>query len=116
MRRASVGKVHDPTTLNRQGADVGTQYRSVIYYHSDEQKQEALDSMKKAQSKFSSPIVTEITKFEHFWVGRRCDDAAPSYRRVVGMALSVERHAFYKLEIRGGSGGLLMNACERLHA
>ena len=51
---------HDPTTLNRQGPDVGTQYRSVIYYHTPEQKAAAEASKQKAQKKFSRPIVTEI--------------------------------------------------------
>lgn len=61
--------VHDPTTLNRQGADVGTQYRSVIYYHSDEQKQLAEHYKKEldASRSFSSPIVTEISPFTKFF-------------------------------------------------
>jgi len=50
----------DPTTLNRQGGDVGTQYRSGIYYHTEEQKTKAIASKQKRQSKYSSPIVTEI--------------------------------------------------------
>lgn len=62
-------KTHDPTTLNRQGADVGTQYRSVVFYHDDEQKQTA--TAYKAQldksGSFKSPIVTEITAFEKFF-------------------------------------------------
>jgi len=60
-------KAHDPTTLNRQGADVGTQYRSAIYYHEDTQKQVAETSKKAAQSDFDSPIVTEITKASIFY-------------------------------------------------
>jgi peptide-methionine (S)-S-oxide reductase len=61
--------VHDPTTLNRQGADVGPQYRSAIFYHSDEQKNIAEKSKAAlAQSgKYSDPVVTEITKFTHFY-------------------------------------------------
>eukprot|EP00602_Paraphysomonas_sp_CaronLab_P006127 CAMPEP_0185021544 /NCGR_PEP_ID=MMETSP1103-20130426/4233_1 /TAXON_ID=36769 /ORGANISM="Paraphysomonas bandaiensis, Strain Caron Lab Isolate" /LENGTH=206 /DNA_ID=CAMNT_0027553127 /DNA_START=85 /DNA_END=706 /DNA_ORIENTATION=- len=50
----------DPTTVNRQGNDVGTQYRSGIYYHSEEQKKEAIESRDKEQEKYSDPIVTEI--------------------------------------------------------
>src|SRR5215813_10068303 len=53
-------KLHDPTTLNQQGNDVGTQYRSVIFYHSDEQKK-AAEASRVAHSKdFDRPIVTEI--------------------------------------------------------
>lgn len=59
--------LHDPTTLNRQGADVGTQYRSAIYYHSDEQKKIAEASKKAAQANFKDPIVTEITKAPEFY-------------------------------------------------
>jgi len=53
--------VHDPTTLNRQGNDVGTQYRSVIYYDSEEQRQVALSVKQTAQAIWDEPIVTEIS-------------------------------------------------------
>lgn len=59
--------IHDPTTLNRQGADVGTQYRSVIFYHSEEQKNVAESSKKAAAAKFEDPIVTEITAAPVFY-------------------------------------------------
>jgi peptide-methionine (S)-S-oxide reductase len=61
--------VHDPTTLNRQGADVGTQYRSVIFYHNEEQKQLAehyKEELNKSGS-FNSPIVTEISPYNKFF-------------------------------------------------
>jgi peptide-methionine (S)-S-oxide reductase len=58
---------HDPTTLNRQGADVGTQYRSAIFYHSEEQKLIAEQSKADAAKYFTSPIVTEITAFDVFY-------------------------------------------------
>ncbi len=60
---------HDPTTLNRQGADVGTQYRSVIFYHNEEQNEQATQYKDKlnAQKIWNHPIVTEITKFERFY-------------------------------------------------
>lgn len=61
-------QLHDPTTLNRQGADVGTQYRSAIFTHSDEQRAAAEASKAKAQENFSSPIVTEITPASEFYV------------------------------------------------
>ncbi|MBU2886058.1 peptide-methionine (S)-S-oxide reductase MsrA [Gilvimarinus agarilyticus] len=63
-------KTHDPTTLNRQGNDVGTQYRSVVFYHSDEQKALAEKYKKElnASGAFNDPIVTEITAFDKFYV------------------------------------------------
>ena len=62
-------KTHDPTTLNRQGNDVGTQYRSVIFYHDDEQKQKADYYKQKLTEKkiWDKPIITEITMFEKFY-------------------------------------------------
>jgi len=58
---------HDPTTLNRQGADVGTQYRSIILYLTDEQKQIAEKVKAAAQKDWSDPIVTEIVPLKHFY-------------------------------------------------
>ncbi len=58
---------HDPTTLNRQGADVGTQYRSVIFTDSDEQRKEAEASKRDAQKDFDDPIVTEIAPLTAFY-------------------------------------------------
>ncbi|MBB5353096.1 peptide-methionine (S)-S-oxide reductase [Haloferula luteola] len=60
-------ELHDPTTLNRQGADVGTQYRSAIFYHSEEQKKVAEASKEAAQKEFTDPIVTEITPASTFY-------------------------------------------------
>ncbi len=62
-------KTHDPTTLNRQGADVGTQYRSVIFYHDDEQKKLAEEFKEKLNGSgaFNKPIVTEISPLKEFY-------------------------------------------------
>ena len=60
-------KMHDPTTLNRQGADEGTQYRSAIFYETEAQREEAEKSKAAAQGAFRSPIVTEITKAGVFY-------------------------------------------------
>lgn len=61
--------IHDPTTLNRQGADVGTQYRSAVYYHSPEQKAtaEALIAELNAAQLWNAPIVTEVTPADTFY-------------------------------------------------
>jgi peptide-methionine (S)-S-oxide reductase len=60
-------RTHDPTTLNRQGPDVGTQYRSAIFFHSPEQEAAALASREKRQSSHRKEIVTEITPASEFW-------------------------------------------------
>ena len=62
-------QVHDPTTLNRQGGDVGTQYRSAIFYHTNEQKEIAEEYKKVLNNEkvFPNPIVTEITAFTNFY-------------------------------------------------
>jgi peptide-methionine (S)-S-oxide reductase len=63
----SFWKMHDPTTLNRQGNDSGTQYRSAIFFHSDAQRETAEKSKAEAQRHFKKPIVTEITKADDFY-------------------------------------------------
>jgi peptide-methionine (S)-S-oxide reductase len=60
-------KAHDPTTRNRQGADVGTQYRSIILYENEAQKEIAHRSKGTAQAHFKDPIVTEIVPLEVFY-------------------------------------------------
>ena len=61
--------VHDPTSLNRQGADVGTQYRSIILYHSADQEKTAREVIAQLEQEksFNSPIVTEVEKLETFF-------------------------------------------------
>jgi len=60
---------HNPTTLNRQGADVGTMYRSVVFYHDEEQKRIANEVLRKVTDEniYDKPIVTKITKFTNFY-------------------------------------------------
>lgn len=61
--------VHDPTTLNRQGNDIGTQYRSAIFYHNADQKRDAEEVIKEVTDEgvYDNPIVTEVQPFEKFW-------------------------------------------------
>lgn len=58
---------HDPTTLNQQGADRGTQYRSVVFYHDEEQKQIAEEVMNEMSSVYEDPIVTELSPLDKFF-------------------------------------------------
>ncbi len=58
---------HDPTTSNRQGPDIGSQYRSVIFYYNEEQKKLAISSMEKIQSRFGEDIVTQIVPATTFY-------------------------------------------------
>ena len=58
---------HDPTTLNRQGADEGSQYRSAIFWHDEAQRDAAQQAIAKYQPQFASPIVTEVTAASRFW-------------------------------------------------
>jgi len=61
-------KIHDPTTLNRQGNDVGTQYRSSIFYHDERQKNIAEKTISNQQKNFNNNIVTEVVKFDKFYI------------------------------------------------
>ncbi len=77
--------MHDPTTLNRQGPDIGTQYRSAIFFHSAEQERVARASKEKAQAsgKFRRPIVTEITPASPFY---RAEDYHQQYLAKRGLS------------------------------
>ncbi|MGA2783127.1 MAG: peptide-methionine (S)-S-oxide reductase MsrA [Candidatus Bathyarchaeia archaeon] len=72
--------IHDPTTMNRQGADVGTQYRSVIFYHDAEQKQVAEQVIKEVEAShvWNAPIVTQVVPFETFY---KAEDYHQNYFR-----------------------------------
>ncbi len=59
--------IHDPTTLNRQGNDIGPQYRSAIFTHSEEQARVAREKLAAAQATWDDPIVTELQPLETFW-------------------------------------------------
>ncbi len=67
---------HDPTTLNRQGADEGDQYRSVIFYHDAEQQKLAAQAKLAAQKEYADPVVTEIVPLKKFW---RAEDYHQDY-------------------------------------
>lgn len=60
--------IHDPTTLNRQGNDSGTQYRSAIFTHSPEQERVARQAIASLAGEFRDPVVTEVTPASHFWI------------------------------------------------
>src|SRR6059036_3395410 len=76
-------EIHDPTQLNRQGPDVGSQYRSVIFYNTPEQKAAALVSKEKAQKKCKKPIVTEILPAVAFY---RAEDYHQQYLEKRGLS------------------------------
>jgi len=76
-------QIHDPTQLNRQGMDVGSQYRSVIFYHTPEQMAAALVSEEKAQKKHKKPIVTEILPAGAFY---RAEDYHHQYLEKRGLS------------------------------
>lgn len=60
-------EIHDPTQLNRQGPDVGTQYRSIILYHDEEQKERAAAAIERAATVYEDEVVTELQPLEEFW-------------------------------------------------
>jgi methionine-S-sulfoxide reductase/methionine-R-sulfoxide reductase len=60
-------RMHDPTTLDRQGHDIGTQYRSAIFYHDDQQREAAQRAVERAQQKWPRPITTQVVPYTEFW-------------------------------------------------
>ena len=96
--------MHDPTTLNRQGADVGTQYRSVILFHSADQKAAAEAAKKDAQEIWDDPIVTEVKPVTRFFPGEEYHQAffrrnpyQPYCRGVVAPKVAKFRQKWAKL-------------------
>jgi peptide-methionine (S)-S-oxide reductase len=94
---------HDPTQLNRQGADVGTQYRSVIYYHTKSQQMLAEEKKRQlnVQEAFGAPVVTEISAFDLFYPAEQyhqdyysANPNQPYCSRVVGPKLEKFRKVF----------------------
>jgi peptide-methionine (S)-S-oxide reductase len=59
--------LHDPTQLNRQGPDVGTQYRSAVFFHTPEQREQAAEAKARVQARLDRPVVTEIVPASEFW-------------------------------------------------
>lgn len=95
--------IHDPTTLNRQGADVGTQYRSIILHHDDEQKEtaEQVIAALEAAQKWPAPIVTEVVPLEAFYPAEvyhrdyyRRNSSQPYCRLVIAPKLAKARKQF----------------------
>ena len=75
-------KIHDPTTLNKQGLDIGTQYRSEVFYTKEEQKDIAEKVIEKANEKFKGKIVTKISKESNYC---KAEDYHQKYLRKKGM-------------------------------
>jgi peptide-methionine (S)-S-oxide reductase len=82
-------EIHDPTTLNRQGADTGTQYRSVILYDTDEVKEKALRARDQAQTKYSAPIVTIIEALDKFYLAESYHQGYYRQNRMQGYCMAV---------------------------
>ncbi len=103
---------HDPTTLNRQGADVGTQYRSIILYHTPEQRETALAVIRELepQGLWGGPIVTEVMALEDFYPAEgyhddyfRRNPEQPYCRAVINPKISKFRARFaHRLKTRAG--------------
>jgi len=106
--------IHDPTTLNRQGPDVGSQYRSALFYHSQEQKETAEETIAElnAEGIWDSPIVTEVVPLEAFYVAEDYhqeyyaqNPSQPYCRAVVAPKVAKFRQKFLgKMKSRSGVG------------
>jgi peptide-methionine (S)-S-oxide reductase len=112
--------IHDPTTLNRQGGDVGTQYRSVIFYHDDEQRRIAEAAIREleAEGRHDARIVTQIAPAPTFFVAERyhpdnyTNNATAGYcRAVVAPKVAKARKAFFEKYALLALAALLLHAC-----
>ncbi len=83
-------KLHDPTTLNRQGPDVGEQYRSAVFFHSPEQELAAKESKEQAQPRFRRPVVTEITPTSQFYLAEEHHQRYLEKRGLSSCAVTVQ--------------------------
>jgi peptide-methionine (S)-S-oxide reductase len=92
-------RLHDPTTLNRQGGDVGTQYRSAIFVHSEAQRETAERSLAAAQEHFDDPIVTAITDATTYWSGEDYHQDYYRNNKSQGYCRMVIRPKLKKLEL-----------------
>jgi peptide-methionine (S)-S-oxide reductase len=84
-------QMHDPTQLNRQGPDIGDQYRSAIFFHTPEQEAAAKESKEAAQAEFRRPIVTEITEAVTFWPAEDYHQRYLEKRGLASCALTVDQ-------------------------
>jgi len=112
--------IHDPTTLDRQGADVGTQYRSVIFYHDDEQRRVAEDAIREldAEGRHDARIVTEVAPAPQFFPAERYhqdyytnNPTAGYCRAVVAPKVAKARKAFFEKYALLVLGALLLHGC-----
>ena len=99
-------RAHDPTTLNRQGADVGTQYRSVIFVQSEEERRIAEESKNKAQPAFSNPIVTEIVPLTAYYPAENYHQDYFRLNGSAGYCQVVIRPKLKKLGLDGKTTGM----------
>jgi peptide-methionine (S)-S-oxide reductase len=91
---------HDPTTLNSQGADIGTQYRSVIFYHTEEQRREAKDYIRELTEKsaYKDLIVTKVEPFKAFYPAEEWHNQYYDKHRLAGYSIFVIAPKIEKLE------------------
>ena len=92
--------IHNPTTLNRQGADVGTQYRSIIFYESEEEKRVIKEAIKRAQAEYKDPIVTEVSPKQKFYKAEEYHQNYYDYNPMQGYCQAVIKPKVQKFLIK----------------